>query len=246
VTTTRRLSDLTYADKSGAEAGPIPIGGSRLGRAFYATDAATLARRLLGQRVVRVLGDGTRLSGLIVETEAYLGVRDRASHAFGRRRTTRNESMYARPGTAYVYFTYGMHFCLNVACAREGDPQAVLLRALEPTEGLGAMEVFRRRGRRAGVRLDATDLCSGPGKLCQALAIDRALDGVDLPGGNALWIEKGRANRYPPSALGNTPRIGIDCAGGWMSRRLRWFVAGCIHVSGQGNPRRGRGRTSGS
>lgn len=218
--------------------------GPRPGRAFYVADAATLARRLLGHRLVRLLADGTRLSGLIVETEAYVGVRDRASHAYGGRRTVRNESMYARPGTAYVYFTYGMHFCLNVVCAPVGDPQAVLLRALEPTEGLGAMEGLRRAGRGTRTHLATTDLCSGPGNLCRALAVDRSLDGVDLVGGSTLWIENARARRYPPAALGNTPRVGIGCGGGWMSRRLRWFVAGCAYVSGRGNPR-GRPRRTG-
>ena len=107
----------------------------RIPRSFLAVDPEKLARRLLGQRLVRTLGDGTRLAGIIVETEAYLGVRDRAAHSFGGRRTPRNESMFARPGTAYVYFTYGMHHCVNVVCGRRDEPVAVLIRALEPVEG---------------------------------------------------------------------------------------------------------------
>lgn len=239
----RRGTDRTCPTSLISTSEPTTVAGPRPGRAFYATDAATLARRLLGHRLVRVLDDGTRLSGLIVETEAYLGVRDRASHAFGGRRTPRNESMYSRPGTAYVYFTYGMHFCLNVVCARDGDPQAVLLRALEPVEGLGVMEARRRGSRGSAARLAPTDLCSGPGKLCQALAVDRGLDAADLVDGKTLWIEKARARRYPASALGNTPRIGIDCGRDWTSRPLRWFVARCAHVSRIENPPASRRRT---
>lgn len=217
-----------------AAAGPDKT--ARLGREFYATDSARLARRLLGQRLVRVLDDGTRLAGLIVETEAYVGVIDRASHAFGGRRTARNESMYGRPGTVYVYFTYGMHYCMNVVCAQEGVPQAVLIRALEPLEGLEIMAA--NRGNPGADRPPAaSDLCSGPGKLCQALAINKALDGSDLIEGRALWIERRRARSLPSSCLGNTPRIGIGSAGPWAAKPLRWFIGECPHVSGKRNQR---------
>ena len=120
----------------------------RLGRRFYSTDSATLAQALIGRVLVRALEDGTRLAGVIVETEAYLGVEDRAAHAFGGRRTARNESMYGPPGTAYVYFTYGMHFCFNVVCGRRDEPVAVLIRALQPIEGMDRMLAHRlsRRG----------------------------------------------------------------------------------------------------
>lgn len=222
-------------------------GTQKLDREFYSAGSASLARRLLGQRLVRVLEDGTRLSGLIVETEAYVGVIDRASHAFGGRRTARNESMYARPGTAYVYFTYGMHFCMNVACAREGVPQAVLLRALEPQEGMETMTANRGRRHRSVRPWAAHDLCSGPGKLCQALAIDRVLDGVDLVDGPAMWIERARSRALPATCLGNSPRIGIGSAGPWALKPLRWFIERCPHVSGKRNPgSKNRRRSSGA
>jgi DNA-3-methyladenine glycosylase len=121
-------------------------------------DPVTTSRRLLGQRLVRVI-EGQRLSGIIVEVEAYLGADDPAAHTFGGRRTARNESMYLPGGHAYVYFTYGAHFCLNVVCGRRDEGVAVLIRALEPSEGIDLMYANRPRA-----RWD-TDLCSGPGKL---------------------------------------------------------------------------------
>src|SRR5687768_9861033 len=144
-------------------------------------DPITVARRLLGQRLVRVV-DGSRLAGTIVEAEAYLGAEDRAAHTFGGRRTARNESMYLPGGHAYVYFTYGAHYCLNVVCGQRDEGVAVLIRALEPTEGLDLMFAKRPKAKRA------SDLCSGPGKLTQAMEIDRQLDGVDLRTSDALFV----------------------------------------------------------
>ncbi|MBC7772629.1 MAG: DNA-3-methyladenine glycosylase, partial [Pyrinomonadaceae bacterium] len=167
-----------------------PGNSTRLSRRAYAADSASLAVSLLGCRLVRVLDDGTRLSGIIVETEAYTGIEDQASHAFGGRRTPRNESMYAQPGTAYVYFTYGMHFCMNVVCGDEGEPVAVLLRALEPVEGIEQMVQRRNAGRTLKVPITESQLCNGPGKLCQAMGIDRALNGVDLVTSDRLFIER--------------------------------------------------------
>ncbi len=208
--------------------------GTRPDRRFFATDAATLAKRLIGCRLVRLLPDGERLGGVIVETEAYLGVQDRASHAFGGRRTPRNEAMYAQPGTSYVYFTYGMHFCMNVVCGAVDEPSAVLLRALEPLEGLGRMRLYRATPSRPSPA--DTDLCSGPGKLCRALAIDRSLNGVDLVESDQLWVDLGGTGRI---RLGTSPRIGIANAGEWADKPLRWFVAGHPHVSAGGSARSG-------
>ncbi|MBS0188124.1 MAG: DNA-3-methyladenine glycosylase [Planctomycetes bacterium] len=198
------------------------MSGARLERSFFARPAAELAPALIGQRLARRLPGGLILSGIIVETEAYIGASDRASHAFGGRRTPRNEAMYAGPGTAYVYFTYGMHFCMNVVCAQADDPQAVLIRALEPDEA--SQEEFRRR---RGVE-KPTLLCSGPARLCQALAIDLGLNSLDLCVSNVLWLEKGpgRARR-----LRRTPRIGVAYAGSWARRLLRWLDADSPHVS---------------
>ncbi len=122
----------------------MPTERSRLRRVFFAIESETLARLLLGCRLVRRLDDGTRLSGVIVETEAYLGAPDLASHAVGGRRTERNEAMYAKAGTSYVYFTYGMHFCFNVVCGEEDLPLAVLVR--------GAAAGGRDRGDEAAAR----------------------------------------------------------------------------------------------
>lgn len=178
--------------------------------------------------LVRVLDDGTRLAGRIVETEAYLGEVDRAAHSFGGRRTARNESMWGEAGHAYVYFVYGMHYCVNVVAERPGRPAAVLLRALEPLEDLERMR-RSRLGRRAARPLADTDLCSGPARLSQALGIDRALDGADLVTGERLYIERGR--RIAPARITTTPRVGVAYAGEWAARPLRFYVAGNPHVS---------------
>jgi len=194
----------------------------RADRRFYATDSVTLARRLLGQRLVRILDDGAVLSGIIVETEAYLGVRDRAAHSYGGRRTPRVEPMYARPGTSYVYFTYGMHYCFNVVCGRQDEPVAVLVRALHPETGLDRMKEARGADR---------DLCRGPARLTQALAIGRELTGIDLVTDPRLFIEVLRRRPIKSSLLRNTARIGVGYAGVWARRRLRWYVRGSPHVS---------------
>lgn len=210
---------------------PLPAVPARCARRFFAADSATIARRLLGQTLVRILDDGTRLAGIIVESEAYLGVRDRASHAWNGRRTPRTEPMYGPPGTSYVYFTYGMHFCFNIACGREGEPPAVLIRALEPIEGLERMRELRASRRPARALRDA-DLCSGPGKLCQALAIDRHLTGIDLTRDRRLFVERTRRRSLAAEQIGNSPRIGMGFTGGWADEPLRWFVRGNPHVSG--------------
>ncbi len=216
------MPQTTPLSRSSADAAP------RCARRFYATDSETLARRLLGQTLVRILDDGTRLAGVIVETEAYAGVIDRASHAWNGRRTARNEAMYGPAGAAYVYFTYGMHFCFNVVCGREGVPLAVLVRALEPVEGLETMRRLRGRGR--DMKMTDTDLCSGPGKLCQALAIDRSLCGIDLTAHPRIFVER-TGRRLHEEQMSNTPRIGIGFAGDWANRPLRWFMKGNPHVS---------------
>lgn len=197
------------------------MNGLRWNRERFAHDAPTIAEKLLGARLVSVSRSGTRVSGIIVETEAYVGVEDRASHATGGRRTARNEAMYAQPGTAYVYFTYGMHHCFNVVCGAEGEPVAVLVRALRPEEGLALMR--RRRGPGRSDR----ELCAGPGRLCRALGIDRRQNGADLVSGTRLFIEDGE----PVEATVRGRRIGVDYAGDWAAAELRWLVAGDPHVS---------------
>ncbi|MEM0915188.1 MAG: DNA-3-methyladenine glycosylase [Planctomycetota bacterium] len=197
-----------------------------LPRRFFARPADELAPALLGHRLIRTEDDGSITAGLIVETEAYLGVIDKAAHTYGGHRSPRVESMYARPGTAYVYFTYGMHHCLNASAAAPGDPQAVLIRAIEPTDGLDRM-----RDRRPAARRDR-DLTSGPAKLCQALGVDRDLDGVDLASRDSpLRIVRATASSSQTAPIVTGPRIGIASAEDWADRPLRFWLHGHPCVS---------------
>lgn len=196
----------------------------RLPRSFYHRDPVTVACALLGQRLVRVHG-GKRLAGLIVETEAYLGIPDKAAHTYNGRHTPRNASMWGDGGHAYVYFTYGMHHCINVVCGCAGDPVAVLIRALEPTEGLKLMRQHR------GQPMPDTNLCSGPAKLTQSLHIDRTLDGVDILTSGELFIERVRQRAFPSSAIVASPRIGVAYAADWATRPLRFHLRDHPHVS---------------
>ena len=177
-----------------------------------------LARALLGRVLVHDDPRAGRLAGVIVETEAYGGADDPASHAH-RGETPRNRVMFGPPGVAYVYFTYGMHHCFNVVCGEVGEPSAVLVRALEPVVGLAAMQ-----RRRAGA--DAARVARGPGSLARALGLDRAHDGVDLTQG-ALWIAD-----LPPRRggrrIGRGPRVGISRAATWP---WRYWLIGSAAVS---------------
>jgi len=195
---------------------------ARLTRRFYRRDPVTLAKALLGQILVRRLENGRELAGKIVEVEAYLGVEDRAAHSFGGRRTARNASMWGDAGHAYVYFTYGMHWCLNVVADRAEVPTACLIRALEPLEGIEEMRKHRGRDR-------DVDLCSGPAKLTKALGIDRAFDGVDLVESGELYLVRGPRSRH---RVARSPRIGVAYANEWAGKPLRFFVDGNPHVSG--------------
>ncbi len=183
--------------------------GGRLSRDFYDRSTLDVARELLGCRLVRVL-DGQRVSGFIVETEAYIGEDDQASHA-SVGRTPRNAVMYGPPGHAYVYLIYGVHHCLNAVTEAEGYPAAVLIRALVPDEGV---EVMRRN--RPGK--DPAHLTDGPAKVCQALAIDLRLNGTDLVAGDELFIEAGL--RVAPGAIKTSPRIGVR--GDELARTRPW------------------------
>jgi DNA-3-methyladenine glycosylase len=201
--------------------------GVRLDRSFYQVPAEALASRLMGMLLVRVQDDGTRLSGLVVETEAYCGVTDLGSHAVRGRRTQRNEAMYGAAGLSYVYFTYGMHFCMNVVCGDVDEPVAVLLRGLEPVEGIERMHELR--GLLGGKRRKDTDLCSGPAKICQAMAIDRSMNAVDMVTSDVLFMERPEVVRK--GRLIRTARIGLNNAGDWTYKPLRWVMQGNPHVS---------------
>jgi len=176
---------------------------------FYARPTSEVARRLLGHILVSDLG-GHRTAGRIVETEAYVGPDDPACHGYRGHRTRRNASLFERPGTAYVYFTYGMHWCLNAVTEREGFPAAVLIRALEPLEGV---PIMRRRRRRS----DDRELCSGPAKLCQALGVSGKEDGTALTRGRLRIVRNAARQRY---AIIATPRVGIRHAVDWPLRFL--------------------------
>jgi DNA-3-methyladenine glycosylase len=190
-------------------------GQARLDRAFYARPTLTVARALLGCVLVSDRPDG-RTSGRIVETEGYLGPDDPASHA-ARLRTGRVTAMWGPPGIAYVYRSYGLHAMLNAVAEPEGATGAVLIRALEPLEGIDLMR------RRRGVEPEHL-LCAGPGRLCQALGIVLADHGLDLVESDRLRIEPGP----PPPAVSAGGRIGV---GGGAELPWRFFATGSRYVS---------------
>jgi len=196
---------------------------AKLGRDFYARgDAPAVARELLGKLLVVPAPTGERVSGRIVEVEAYCGVGDRASHAYGGRRTPRNRSMYRAGGVAYVYFVYGMHHQFNVVTGPEGVPHAVLVRAVEPAEGVEWMR--RRRPARSD-----RELTSGPGKLCQAIGIERTYDGADLLDAR-VWIEDACASPSDEEVAAGA-RIGVAYAGADALQPWRFWVKDSEYVS---------------
>lgn len=195
---------------------------SKLPREFYTrSNVVTVARELLGKLLVVPARNGKRVSGKIVEVEAYRGPEDRAAHSFGGRRTRRTETMYGLGGTAYVFFVYGMYNQFNVVTNAAGTPHAVLVRAVEPVEGI---ELMRKR------RPGQTDhnLTNGPGKLCIAMGIDRGLDAADLLG-DRVWLEN--AEKIPRSIIMSGPRIGIDDAREWIDKPWRFWVKNNPFVS---------------
>ena len=194
----------------------------KLRREFYTRpNVLTVARELLGKLLVVPAKNGRRISGMIVEAEAYRGPQDRASHAYGGRRTNRTETMYDLGGTAYVYFVYGMYYQFNVVTSVRNIPHAVLIRALQPVEGI---DVIRKR--RHGQ--PDHNLTNGPGKLCIALGIDRKLDRADLLG-NKVWIEEGET--IARSRIASGPRIGIDYAEEWIEKPWRFWIKDNPYVS---------------
>ena len=185
--------------------------------AFFRRPAETVAAELLGKVLVSMI-DGEITQAIIVETEAYLGYDDPASHGYRHRRNARNAALFGPPGTWYVYLSYGMHWCANLVCQKAGLASAVLLRALEPVDGLDVMR--RRRG-----AVPDRELCSGPGKLCQALGIDRSLDGARMSR-SPVVVRPPERGELPQVAA--TPRIGITKAVDWP---LRFHVVGSFWLS---------------
>lgn len=195
---------------------------NRIPRSFYLRDTCDVARDLLGKELVRVHPEGTA-SGIIVETEAYRGVADRASHAFGGRLSRRTAVMFEEGGLAYVYLIYGMYWCLNLTTRKAGVPECVLIRALEPLTGMELM--YRRRN--IGGRKPCS-LTNGPGKLCRALSIDGSLYGADLSG-DTLFV---RERPLPPGAeIAATKRINIDYAEEAVHHEWRYILKGNPCVS---------------
>jgi DNA-3-methyladenine glycosylase len=166
---------------------------------FFERDTRVVARELLDKVLVREI-EGRRLWGRLVEVEAYMGPQDLAAHSKGGRRTPRTEVMFGPPGHAYVYFTYGMHWCLNFVTREAGVPQAVLVRALEPGPGV--------------------DRCGGPGLVTRALGIDRALNGAPLRPPGLYVVDDGAPRRR----VFLTPRVGVQGTGAWEKRLLRYVV----------------------
>ena len=188
----------------------------KLKREFFQKSTAQVARALLGQNLVRITDKGVRLKGRILETEAYLGLKDPCCHSFKGRKTERTRVMYQPGGVAYVYFVYGMHYCFNVVTARKGEPEAVLIRALKPLEGLPVLKKNR------GVFRSARNLLNGPGKICQAMEMNTTLNGQSLLSSN-LYIEKGPG--INKKSIVTTPRVGLNPSQPAALWPLRFYVA---------------------
>lgn len=210
-----------YLPIKGSSVTDTSAGGHlKLPQVFYARPTLDIARDLIGKTLYRQTQNGVT-AGVIVETEAYVAAIDPSAHGY-RGKTPRNAVMFGPPGRAYVYFTYGMHYCLNVVTEEDGVAAAVLLRALEPTVGLPLMR--SRRGERIADR----DLARGPGRLCAAMALTVAENGLDLQS-DALWLAE--TPDFPPDApVVATPRIGITQAADWP---WRFVLAGSRWVSGR-------------
>jgi len=197
---------------------------NKLPREFYTRpNTLQIARELLGKLLVVASKDAPRISGMIVETEAYKGPQDKASHAFGHRRTSRTETMYGLGGTAYVYFIYGMYCQFNVVTNAAETPHAILVRAIEPIEGREVMQERRL------VKADR-DLTNGPGKLCIALNIDRRFDRADLLGED-IWIEEFKIIK--PRQIASGPRVGINYAEEYVTKPWRYWIKDNPFVSRQ-------------
>jgi len=201
----------------------------KLGIQFYdREDVITIARELIGKIIVTKF-DGVITSGRIVETEAYIAFTDKASHTFGGRRTARNEHMYAKPATSYVYICYGMHHLFNVVTNKKDVPDAVLIRAVEPLEGIPTMLLRTKKK-----TLDNT-LTKGPGNAGKALGITKEHSGLNLLG-NEIFITEDRSAGYipiPEKQVGSSRRIGVESAGASALLPYRFYVKGNRFVSGK-------------
>ena len=193
-----------------------------LDRSFYRRPVLLVARACIGKVLVHDTPEGLA-AGRIVESEAYRGPSDLAAHSARGRRTQRTEVMYGPPGIVYMFLLYGMHWAFNAVVGEEGEPHAVLVRAIEPTHGLALMS--QRRGVAAG----RVELTNGPGKLCAALGLNGASYGKDLCGGELFLADDERGR--PPTKIGRSPRINVDYAGSWAKKSWRFYERGNRYVS---------------
>ncbi len=187
----------------------------RIDKTFFQRDALTVAEELLGHYLIRNV-NGTKIVTKIVETEAYCGAKDKGCHAFGNKRTGRTEAMFSAGGYAYIYLIYGMYHCLNVVAEKEGNPHAVLIRAVEPVEGLSFI-----KENRPGILKDK-DLTNGPGKLTKALSIDMKLNRYDIVTGNELYI--GFNSSPQKFTVVSAKRVNIDYAAEYKDKLWRKYI----------------------
>lgn len=198
-----------------------------LGRDFYNRDSLIVAKELLGKVLVHEI-DGQKISAKIVEAEAYMGIEDKAAHSYGGKRTPRVEVMYGEPGFSYVFIIYGMYYCFNIVTQKKGTPQAVLIRAAEPTGGLDLMAQNRFKMLHNQLTPNQIKgLTNGPGKLCKALLIDKNLNGEDLCG-SKLYVEEGENENF---SIVSTKRVGIDYAEEAKDYPWRFYIADNKYVS---------------
>jgi DNA-3-methyladenine glycosylase len=202
----------------------------KLPREFYMRgDTLEIAQDLLGKLLVIPTAAGERISGMIVETEAYLGATDKAAHSYGNRRTPRTETMFAVGGTAYIFFIYGMYFQFNVVVGAIDTPHAILIRAVEPVENVEIMQMRRNsKSKNPNRKILDKNLTSGPGKLCIALGIDRTFNNEDLLG-KKVWLEDFKA--ISDSEISRGKRIGIDYAEEFAEKPWRFWVKDNLFVS---------------
>ena len=189
---------------------------------YHSYDVVSISKQLLGKYLFTYI-DGAIAGGYIVETEAYNGSIDRASHAFGNRLTPRTKTMFEQGGIAYVYLCYGIHEMFNVVTSVEGQPHAVLIRAINPTEGLDIMQ-FRRN-----MTVVKPTITSGPGSVAKAFGISRQVNGISLQS-DTLWIED-RGLTFNDTEIAAVPRVGVDYAGEDALLPYRFYVKGNPHVS---------------
>lgn len=191
-----------------------------LNRDFYIKDGITLAKDLLGKILVKEI-DGVLYKGRIVETEAYMGAIDKACHAYNNRRTKRTEAMYREGGYSYIYLIYGMYHCFNVAASIKDNPEAVLIRALEPLDNKDIMLKIRK------VKSEKY-IANGPGKLTKALGITSDDNNIDLTLGKNIWIED---DGYIPNKITETTRVGIDYAEEFKEKPWRFYISENNNIS---------------